>query len=855
MGTCANGAGVGRQAGPFLLAIHAGNYQIERAGDPTAAPSGTADNFPTWYQPNNPASDRGPMNQAEQNQLRDRLANDWSRQLEAYGIMGVGTDPDCLKPGGAAGFANENKFDPSRATNPADFPMYSGGGVNPTASYVNSTLGQWQLDGSSEQNALLNHPGNMQLFQLICLGTVTIAASLDAPACAWNIFGTANPLISTGSVTTFALGELISSLLAGEKDKNRAMDQYLVIQQNTKGSGTEIVPVQSMNRDERDGRVSSFNTQFTRLDPFAPVSATNPFIPNFSFSASLTMDSTMTAEQRALVGCGPFYGTRCDSSVLEFDTGGNLIFSPGGGIDISNGEGSAFTMSFPGLEGTRAGWRTTSGEAQPGTIGFEGGERCTRYVPGHEFADEFGLVRLPGCRGAEKFINQAEIDAGTATEIQVLFERGYTPLQDGCVFGPSIAGLNIAAYQRSPDNPSGNTVVDPDTGEVYEQDVQLLRTCNVLSSSMAPTGTPYVSSTTRVFPARTLFHPLAGCENLGPAQFVPDVNAPPDDPTRPDPVQGCLVQNRNFQAEFMDGNAQVFHSEMAVWSWNLLQFLVTTTCNSTSGGDDLNDPDCFQPAIPWAVDRCSFTQPHLCRNVKGILAVAGLNRNDVRAGGNPTYGRRDFIWHSGGELALRYARRNVFGFSMDFAEDRTKTNWGVEFTWIGGVPFLNNNSYDNVSDSEAFNLTVSVDRPTFVNFLNANRTFFINSQWFFQYLSNWEKGFSGPAKGPFNVLFTFAVFTGYYQDRLLPQLVTVYDFNSRSGGFLPTVTYRFTEAFSLTVGVSFFIGRGQLVDMPVRGFAPVGNRAGPNTYENGTENLLSLIRHRDEAFMRIRWTF
>jgi hypothetical protein len=85
--------------------------------------------------------------------------------------------------------------------------------------------------------------------------------------------------------------------------------------------------------------------------------------------------------------------------------------------------------------------------------------------------------------------------------------------------------------------------------------------------------------------------------------------------------------------------------------------------------------------------------------------------------------------------------------------------------------------------------------------------------------------------------------------------VTVYDFRSQSGGFLPQLSYRFTENFSLTFGVSFFVGRGERVVMPLTGYAPVSNRAGPHAYEDGVERLLSLIRKRDEAFMRVRWTF
>jgi hypothetical protein len=283
------------------------------------------------------------------------------------------------------------------------------------------------------------------------------------------------------------------------------------------------------------------------------------------------------------------------------------------------------------------------------------------------------------------------------------------------------------------------------------------------------------------------------------------------------------------------------------------------------GGDDLNDPDCFDPRLPtpnnpnqipvaWAPDRCSLAAPQYCRNVKGFLSVAGLQRNDVRAGGTKRFGRLDFVWHSGGELVLEYARRNVFGFSADFAEDVTKTNWGVEFTWFGDVPYVNNDDFFDVTDSQVLNLTVSVDRPTFINFLNANRTFFINSQWFFQYLTDYQGG-GFTQNGPFNVLFTVAVFTGYFQDRLNPQWVFVYDFGSRSGGLLPTLGYRFTENFSVTIGFNYFFGRGQLKDMPVRGFAPTSLRAGENLYKDGVENVLSLIRHRDEIFFRLRYTF
>ncbi|MGE4608199.1 MAG: hypothetical protein AAEJ52_15780, partial [Myxococcota bacterium] len=164
----------------------------------------------------------------------------------------------------------------------------------------------------------------------------------------------------------------------------------------------------------------------------------------------------------------------------------------------------------------------------------------------------------------------------------------------------------------------------------------------------------------------------------------------------------------------------------------------------------------------------------------------------------------------------------------------------------------NNNEFDGTKSVDTLNLTVSVDRPTFINFLNANRTFFFNSQWFFRYVNGHTHGTGGDE---WDVLFTFAVFTGYFQDRLNPSLVTVYDFNSESGGVLTSINYRFTEAFSATMGISFFFGHTELTDMSVNPIGPPSNRAGANAYQDGTNRFIANLRKRDEAWLRLRWTF
>jgi Protein of unknown function (DUF1302) len=303
---------------------------------------------------------------------------------------------------------------------------------------------------------------------------------------------------------------------------------------------------------------------------------------------------------------------------------------------------------------------------------------------------------------------------------------------------------------------------------------------------------------------------------------------------------------------------QQFNNELAGLSWNLLMGLVGLSLaprdfGATTGPRHTADRADFDPADPFRHGGCSFREPEWCSSVTAFLGLSGLRRNDIRAGGNGEFGRRDFVWQSGGTAVLRYDKPNILGFSMDFAEDVTKSNWGIEFTWVNGLHLADNNSPDGLGQTDSYRLTISVDRPTFVNFLNANRTFFFNTQWFFEYENRYRSGFLND--GPFDVFGVFAVSTGYFQDRLLPSLVLVYFVSNNSFAVLPEVSYRFTENFSATFGVAAFAGREETRTMPIDEVSVVGDRFGRNAYQTSVENGLAVIRERDEAFLRIKYTF
>jgi hypothetical protein len=279
---------------------------------------------------------------------------------------------------------------------------------------------------------------------------------------------------------------------------------------------------------------------------------------------------------------------------------------------------------------------------------------------------------------------------------------------------------------------------------------------------------------------------------------------------------------------------KTFPNEMAALSYNFM--VVLAALGSATGKDP----------------KCDVANPITCDFVNGIFDVSGERRPEVRAGGNGTYGRRDFVWQGGSEIAVRYKRRNVLGLAFDFAEDHTKTDWSVEATWFHDQPYAVLDQPHGFSLNDTFNLTVSIDRPTFVNFLNANRTFFINTQWFVRYIAGYRQG-EYVTHGPWSLLGTLSIVTGYYQDRLLPAFTWVHDVRSTSGGVIGQVSFRFTENFSGTVGIANFYGSPGTIPLALR--QPLLVNAAGNYDTKNRYDGLTPIAERDEVFILLRYTF
>ena len=780
-----------------------------------------------------------------------------------------------------------------------------------------TVVGDGNFDAGPESEALTKGAVAQQVYAYTCATTVGFS-SLDRSACSLNIFGSSgvfqNVDLGGGLVIPITVAQSIGGILAGTPALTEGLAATF---------GGFVPPLVSLDPGSQDLANPTMNGGVTCRDfafafnPLAPAGqpcgGEGSSVVTIASPAQDSLGGTLSPEQEALLGCGPFWGTQCDDS----------------GIDLLNTEGSALFQSWPGVEGTVQNgdifqpWFTNTkvtspvtGDTvfaqQPGTRGWyfdqtrkhAVGPVCTTANFGgaiYEFTgDDLEDDRangnqaiLPGCRRKWKADPDLQEFAGNNQLLALnLYGQDRTcakervrELNGGPAVSAGCAGLGdfnsprvdprswelgkdgepdgLGLVQAYTSVVTGNTLITPPPRDIVLNGTTMTQLV-VPDFFYTPTAnadgmgnSTFQAANVAAFPGATFRHGLGlafdNCDQAalqtittsvaeagGDARFIPCGNGG-------HPMTG-----------------QPWSSEMAAVSWNMLVLLVSQDLNEPfadaiaardASGSPLTDYDVARQV--WLdPDSCSIVQPALCDTFRTLQGAIGLQRNVRKAGGNGTHGRRTFAWQSGGEAILTYEKRNVLGFSADFAEDVTKANFSLEFTWIEGVPVADRNQYDDLASADDFNLTLSVDRPTFINFLNSNRTFFFNWQFFSRYREGWRKGFTD--EGAWSFLTTFAVSTGYFQDRLSPSIVNVYDITTQSGAILTSISYRFTQNFSAAMGLAYFYGKPDQIDEPIAGIAPAGNRstaAQDDIYKSRREGGLAIVRDRDEIWASLRYTF
>jgi hypothetical protein len=124
---------------------------------------------------------------------------------------------------------------------------------------------------------------------------------------------------------------------------------------------------------------------------------------------------------------------------------------------------------------------------------------------------------------------------------------------------------------------------------------------------------------------------------------------------------------------------------------------------------------------------------------------------------------------AGGQTDVTYKQAHTLGLSFDYFEDWSGTVWRIESSWTFDELVNNTRSVDWVDTSDVMRWSVGIDRPTFIKWLNKDRTFFLSLQlfdtWYWDHEGDKHTGY---LTDEHNFITTFFFIGNYMRDKLKP---------------------------------------------------------------------------------------
>lgn len=230
---------------------------------------------------------------------------------------------------------------------------------------------------------------------------------------------------------------------------------------------------------------------------------------------------------------------------------------------------------------------------------------------------------------------------------------------------------------------------------------------------------------------------------------------------------------------------------------------------------------------------------------------------------------------------IHFPRVFLIGGSLDTTVESIKSTFRIEFAHTTGEEFANTLQPGLYSRSRVLRWVVGWDRPTWIKFLNPNRTFILSAQIFGQHLLDHELiktqfGDAGMPDWEHNFIGTFLIQGNYMNDRLTPQFIMAYDVRAQAGTLAPSVNWLITNNWELNVGFNMKVGRtkNQFDDArngnpfppytdPSFGFNPATGAVGQSVVRLGGLSPLGIFRSgplgtagsEDEVQLRLRYKF
>ena len=160
-------------------------------------------------------------------------------------------------------------------------------------------------------------------------------------------------------------------------------------------------------------------------------------------------------------------------------------------------------------------------------------------------------------------------------------------------------------------------------------------------------------------------------------------------------------------------------------------------------------------------------------------------------------------------LETVYEKQNVLGITFN-------KPWGM---WVFRGEFANyfhkrfntsdTSDSDGIVRKNQLQYMLGFDRPTWIKALNDFQTFFISGQFFHFHTSKGHDLISGPYQQVFDRNFyavSLLINTGYDRNRIVPEILTVYDITNTGWYMKPKITFQYGDHWREEIGGLIFQG-------------------------------------------------
>jgi len=181
-------------------------------------------------------------------------------------------------------------------------------------------------------------------------------------------------------------------------------------------------------------------------------------------------------------------------------------------------------------------------------------------------------------------------------------------------------------------------------------------------------------------------------------------------------------------------------------------------------------------------------------------------------------------------IEAHYPHKNTIGGTFNYFHDTSGTVFRGEFGYTIDQPYTGERQgslspgltwggwfYDDVEYKDTIRYMIGFDRPTWISFLNKTNTFFITGQFVHTLILDYNDEVAGrdgenllttvmgkDGYADHQTLVSLKMNTKYYDDRIKPDVLVVWDINGHNGYVKPALAWEPTYDWRFEVGALYF---------------------------------------------------